>query len=338
MSQQVNISNSTIIRVILIFLFFVLLYLIRDIVLIVFVSVIVAAALNGPVNWLQNHKVPRILGVTFVYLIFFLILGLALSLIIPIIAVQVRQLVNYFPEYAGKIGSGFQYFWGKYNIGANFQNILGQIESRLSQAASSIFTTTINIFGGFISAIVILFIAFYLSVQEKGIKTFLMSLIPVKRQSNIADLIEKIEKKIGGWMRGQILLMIIVGFLVFLGLYLLGVKYALTLALIAGILEIVPYIGPVVSAIPAIILSFIQSPILALLVIILYVIVQQLEAYVFTPQIMKRTVGLNPLVIILVIMIGFKIAGILGVVLSIPLTAAIVEAVRTCKKTPELAK
>jgi len=126
--------------------------------------------------------------------------------------------------------------------------------------------------------------------------------------------------------------MLIVGLLVYLGLTLLGVKYALTLALIAGILEIVPYVGPIISAIPGIILAFLQAPVLGLLVLILYIVIQQLENYVIFPQVMKKTVGLNPIVIIIAMLIGAKLAGILGIILSVPITAAITEFVKDFKK------
>lgn len=335
-SRTINISSASVIKIILILLAFFFIYLIRDIVLIVFVSVIIAAALNGPVNWLQERKVPRILGVTFIYLLVFIILGASLSFIIPVLAQQIGQIASYLPIYAEKIGLSVQYLWGRF--GPNFQNVLEQIGSKLTDAASSLFATTIQVFGGLVSAFIILFVSAYLSVQEKGIKTFFMSLIPTDRQSNIANLVEKVERKIGGWLRGQLLVMVIVASLVFVGLYFLGVKYALTLALIAGILEVVPYIGPFISAIPAVILAFIQSPTLAILVLLLYVVVQQLEGYLITPQVMKRAVGLNPIVIIIVMMVGFKLAGIMGLILSIPLTAAIVEVLRTYKKNPEIGK
>ncbi len=324
-SQSINISSSTIFRAIIILVGLIFLYLIRDILLIVLIAIVVASALNGPVSWLQRHRVPRLLGVIFIYLLFSLLIGLVVSLVFPPLAEQVKQLASHFPEFMEKIGLSFQEWWGKYRIEGNLQSLLDKISSRLSQAASSVFGTIIGLFGGLFSAIIVLVISFYLAVQEKGVKRFLVSLTPDEHQHYLADLIERIQVKIGSWLRGQLLLMLIVGLLILLGLHLLGVKYALTLALIAALFEIVPYVGPIVAAIPAVILAFVQSPVLALLVIILYVVVQQIENYLIVPQVMKKTVGLSPIVIIVVMLIGAKLAGILGIILAVPLTAAAAE-------------
>jgi len=112
----------------------------------------------------------------------------------------------------------------------------------------------------------------------------------------------------------------------------LGVKYALTLALVAALFEIIPYIGPILAAIPAVILAFLQAPFLALLVILLYIVIQQLENYVIYPQVMKKTVGLNPVVIIIVMLMGAKLAGILGIILAVPVAAAVAEFLKDLQK------
>ncbi|PIV10349.1 MAG: hypothetical protein COS49_00985 [Candidatus Portnoybacteria bacterium CG03_land_8_20_14_0_80_41_10] len=331
-SQTINISTSTILRAIVILLALVFLYLIRDILMIVFVAVIIAAAINGPVSWLQKNKVPRLLGVIFIYLLLLLVIGLIVTLIFPPLANEIKQLAVHFPGIVEKIGLSIQQWWQDYNLGTNLQTFLDQISNRLSQAASSVFATTVNLFGGLFSAVVILVISFYLSVQEKGAKRFLVSLTPGEHQSYLADLIDRIENKIGGWLRGQLILMLIVGLLVFIGLSVLGIKYALVLAVIAALFEIVPFIGPILAASPAVILAFFQSSFLALLVIILYIVVQQLQNYLIVPQVMKRTVGLNPVVIIIVLLVGGKLAGLLGIVLAVPAAAAIAEFLKDLQK------
>ncbi|MFH1551995.1 MAG: AI-2E family transporter [bacterium] len=331
-SQTINISTATIFRTVIIILGLVFLYLIRDIVLIVFVSVIIAAAINGPVSWMQRHKVPRILGVIFIYLLLFLLVALVITLIFPPLAAQVKQLATHFPEFMEKASLSFQELWGKYKIEGNLQTFLDKLGNRLNQATSSVFSTIIGIFGGLFSAGVVLVISFYLAVQEKGVKRFLISLTPSEHQHYLSDLIERIQGKIGGWLRGQLLLMLIVGVLTYIGLYFLGVKYALTLALVACLFELIPYIGPFIALVPASILAFIQSPFLALLVIILYIVIQQLENYVIYPQVMKKTVGLNPIVIIIVMLIGAKLAGVMGIILSVPLAASIGEFLKDLNK------
>ncbi len=323
--QSFDIPVSTIFRIILILLGLVFLYLIRDIVLIIVVAVIIAAAVSSPVNWLQRRKVPRVLGVIFIYLLLLLLLALVIALIFPPLATQVKQLTQVFPGFMEKIGLNFKEFWIDYQADENLQSILNNIGNKIGEATSSVFGTIIDLFGGLFSAAVILVISFYLAVQEKGIKRFFVSLTPNGHQSYLSDLIDRIEVRIGGWLRGQLILMVIIGVMTYIGLRLLGVKYALTLALIAGILEIIPYLGPILAAIPAVILAFVQSPVLALLAIALYIVIQQIENYVVYPQVMKKAVGLNPIIIIIVMLIGAKLAGILGIILSVPLAASVSE-------------
>ena len=331
-SQTINISTSTIFRIILILLGLVFLYLIRDILIIVFVAVIIAAAVNGPVSWLQRRKVPRILGVIFVYLLVLLLLALVVTLIFPTLAEQIKDLTNNFPEFMNKIGLSVNEIWGKYQIEGNLQNLLYKVSSRLTEATSSLFATIVGLFGGLFSAVMVLVISFYLAVQEKGVKKFLISLTPKDHQHYVSDLIDRIQVKIGSWLRGQLLLMFIIGCLTFIGLYFLGVPYVLVLALLAGLFEIIPYVGPIIAAIPAVILAFLISPFLALLVVVLYVVIQQLENYVIVPQVMKKAVGLNPIVIIVVMLIGAKLAGVLGLILAVPLTASIAEFLKDLRK------
>ena len=330
--QIIDISTSAILRVVLILLGLFFLFFIRDIILIIFVSIVIASAASGPVNWLSKKRVPRILGVIFVYLLLFLLIALMIFLVFPPLSDQIKQLAGNFPRIVDNFTNSFSNFWQNYHFEANFQNILNEFGNRLSGAASSFFSTIVGIFGGLFSAAAILIISFYLTLQEKGIKKFFLSITPSDHQQYISDLIERIEIKIGGWLRGQLLIMLVVGILTYIGLVILGVKYALILALIIGILEIVPFLGPILAAIPAVIISFSQSPLLALLVIILYIIVQQLENYVIYPQIMKKTVGLSPLVIIIVMMIGAKLAGILGIILAVPVTASVVEFLKDMQK------
>ncbi len=320
--QTIDISTATIFRFILIILGLVFLYLIRDILLILFIAIIVAAAVDGPVDWLARHKVRRVFGATIIYLGIFLFLALFVYLVFPPLAGQIKILAHNLPQFLDSLGSGVKIIEGK--IGPeSLKNILENISNQLSGAASNIFGTAINIFGGIFSAAMILVISVYLVIQEKGIKKFLAVVTPANHQAYILDLVERIQSKLGAWLRGQLLLMLIIGILVYIGLSLLKIKFALTLALLAGLLEIIPYIGPVLSATPAAIFAFFQMPILGLLVVALFVLIQQLENYLILPLVMKKAIGLNPLVIIVSMLIGGQLAGVMGIIIAVPLAAAI---------------
>jgi len=206
----------------------------------------------------------------------------------------------------------------------NFGEILKSWSDKLTGSSQAIFVTIINFFGGFLSFLVIFFLALFFNIQEKGVKKFIYYLTPENQRDYVLELFDKIQLKMSGWLWGRILIAFIVGGLVSLGLYLLGIKYSLTLGVLAGVLNFLPYLGSIIAAIPAVLLALIESPILALAVVALYFFINSIvETFFLSPLLLKRIVGLNPAVLILVVLIGAKLAGILGVVLAVPLTAII---------------
>lgn len=320
MNQTINISTSTILRFILIILGVVFLYLISSVLLTIFVAFIIAAAVDGPVDWLAKKGVRRLLATAIVYAVAISVFASALYLIVPTLAQQVGILAVNLPSYLTKLGANVQIIQEKIGIDA-LQNVLDKASNQLAGATSNIFGTAINIFGGIFSFIIIIVISVYLVANDKALKDFILSISPSEQQSYVLSLVERIQNKLGAWLRGQLVLMAIMGVLIYIGLTILGVKYALTLALLAGLLEIIPYLGPVLSAIPAIILAFMQAPILGVLTLLLFIVAQALENHLIVPQIMKRVVGLNPLVIIISLIVGAQLAGVLGATVAVPIAA-----------------
>lgn len=194
------------------------------------------------------------------------------------------------------------------------------------------FSAVANIFGGVLSFILIVVFSFYFTVIRNGIDDFLSVITPQRYQKYILDLGDRSRKKIGLWMQGQLLLAVIVGVLVFLGLTILGVKNALLLAVIAALFEIIPVFGPILAAVPAVALALLDGGLtLGLLVIALYVIVQQFESHLIHPLVVTRVVGVPPLLVILSIIVGAQLAGFLGILLSVPIAATIQELVKDVK-------
>ena len=148
-------------------------------------------------------------------------------------------------------------------------------------------------------------------------------MVPFKHQAYSTALTDKIQNKIARWLLGQLILSGFIFLFTYIGLSVLGVRSALALALLAGLLEIVPYLGPILSAIPAVFVAFVQAPPLALFTGLLYLVVQQVENYVLVPKIMGRTIGANPVVILVAVLVGFKLAGIVGMLLAVPVVSAI---------------
>jgi len=326
---HIEINTGTILRFILVILFFVFLYILKDVLIIFLFALIIASAISPFANWLDEKGFPRLLGVLLLYLVVLALIVAILSLIIPYVSQDISQLVSTLPQLVAKISTSLdkvqqgspQYL----DFLSEIQNILQGFSDYLQQSSQSIIGLVISIFGGVMSAIAILIISFYLSVTKKGIENFLGSIVPEKYESYAMDLWKRAELKVGLWFQGQLLLGLIMGLLVYVGLSLMGIKFALILGFLAAILEIVPIVGPVLAAIPAIFLAFFLSPALGLWVIVFYVIVQQLENHILVPVVLGKTVGLNPVVVIIALLIGQQLAGIPGMILSVPVATIIVE-------------
>lgn len=322
MTQKIDISTSTLGRFVLIILGLIFLFLVRDILLMVFIALIIAAAIDGPVDWMAARGVRRPLGALVIYLAIFSLLAAFVYWALPVLAGQLRALASISPDYLNRLVADISVFHQK--IGMDYaQKLLENLSDQLYGATGNIFGTAVNIFGGIFSAFVIIIISFYLVVQDKGIKMFLSSITPAEHRPYAVSLAERIQTKLGRWLRAQLITMLAVAAMVFAGLFFLKVEFALILAVLAGILEIIPYIGPILAGLIAVLLAFLQSPIVALLVLVLFLVVHQIEGYILIPQIMKRAVGLNPLVVIISMIIGAKLYGVLGVVVAVPLVAII---------------
>jgi len=282
------------------------------------------------VDWFQKKRIPRAATVLVVYVFFLSVLGLAIGLLVPPLTNEIRGLGENFPALAEKLAGYFRVirdYAASHNLQQQVANFTGSAAGKISQAGSGIFSGTVSFIGGIFEFVVVLSIAFYMSVQEKGIKKFFASVMPTEHREYALGLVDRIQFKMGRWLQGQMFLMFIIFALDYLGLLIIGAPYALVLALFAGILEIIPYIGPVISAVIAATISFLHGPLTGLLVLGLFVLVQQLEGYVLTPLIMKRAVGLNPVVVILALLIGAKLGGVMGIIIAVPIATVLGEVV-----------
>lgn len=332
----IDISSLTMLKILVITAALFFLYFIRDAILIIFVSLILSSAFTPWLDWMQKHKVPRALGILLIYLILFSVIFGAVYLIIPPIINEINELVKSFPYYYEKISTNwqsFQAFSESHQWSQNIQTSLEGIQSSLGMAAGNVFTTVFSFFGGILSFFIILVLTFYMAVDDQAMKKGIRSLLPIDYQPYSMHLINRIQEKIGMWLRGQILLSLIIFAVSWIGLSILGVKYALVLAVFAGVMEVIPYLGPFIGAVPAVFIAFTQSPLLGIITIVLYVIIQQAENYFLVPKVMQKAVGLNPIVIIIAMMIGIKLAGILGVLLALPVATAISVVIRDVFKS-----
>jgi predicted PurR-regulated permease PerM len=316
----------TIIKFFLVVVALFFLYLIKEVLAILFVSLILAAAFDPWVDKMEKIKFPRWLSILLIYVALVVVIFFAVYVLIPPITEQVSQLMNNFPFYTEKVSSAIEYlknFSAQHGVLKELDSGVSAIKDNLSQILGSVFSTVASVFGGIVSFFVVLVITFYMTVEETALKRTITFILPEKYHPFTLQLINKVQRKIGDWLKGQLLLSLILGILVYVGLLILGVQYALVLAVVAAIGEFIPYLGPVIAAIPAIFLTFAESPLKGVFVLILYVIIQQIENQILVPKVMQRVVGLNPIISIIALLVGAKIAGIVGVILAIPVATAI---------------
>lgn len=318
-----------------------LLWFLRDLVLVLLTAIVIASAFEPAIKYLRRHKIPRILAVVILYLV---LIGSFLGVFIffvPSVLEDFGRFLTGLPRYIetfNQVGAFDHYsrILGIQPHDLTVQEVTTQIREtfNLGGAYSNALTAVSGIFGGVASFLLILIFSFYFAVLETGVDDFLRVVSPAKYQSYIAGLWKRAQHKIGLWMQGQMLLAVIMGVLVYLGLTILGVRHALLLAMLAAFFELIPVFGPVLAAVPAIIIGFSDGGVsLGLMVIGLYVIFQQFENHLIYPLVVTRVVGVPPLLVILALIIGAKLAGFLGILLSVPIAAALQELVKDIEES-----
>ncbi|MDO8493343.1 MAG: AI-2E family transporter [bacterium] len=334
----ISITASTIAKTICLLALSFALYYLRDIVLIVLTSVVIASAIEPMTGWLMSWKIPRVPSVIIIYITSIsLLLGLMIWFF-PLVFDDFFKLVSTIPQYIKSVSfddymsPGPAAILDRFKDGVansfSLNDFLPTIGSAAGGAVDGVVQTAKYFFGGVISFLLMVVVSFYLSVQEKGIENFLRLVSHVKYEKYIIDLWGRSQRKIGYWMQGQILLGLLIGVFVYLGLSILGVKYALALAIFASVFEIIPVFGPILAAAPGIVVAFSQGgATLGLMTFGFYVIIQQFENHLIYPLVVRKVTGVPPLLVVIGIIVGLKIAGFWGAILSVPGAAVLMELV-----------
>ncbi len=325
-------------------LFFYVIYLIR----IAIIPLIIAAAiayLLAPIVTLLQKKMRRIFAVAITYIIFIGIIFTVFFFIIPVITAQFRKFIAEFPTYMENFTKVTNDFLQNSRIIQYIENLIGKeilpkdttaitqyLISRLNLEGINIFQSATILGRSVLNTVLYLVVGpllgVYILVHSEKIKTTFMIVIPrrFKNQTNI--ILDKINKVAGRYVRGQILVSIIVGALCTIVLLILKVDFAILLGFIAGLLNIIPLLGPIIGAIPAALAALTISPLRAVLVILLFIAIQQIDNYVISPNIMKYQVGVHPGIIIFSLMAGGALFGIWGLLIAVPTVAVLQEILR----------
>ena len=272
------------------------------------------SALEPLVNWFERRGWGRIWPTLLLYLLSISLLATFLFFVVPIVYQEFLGVIALIPGYSEKISNSF--------VGSQFSQSINDIiinyGGSLLKSGAVVISTLVNIAGGIASAVSVLLISFYLLMRRDGISDFLRNVLPQGIENEVVRVWQRSRYRIGRWFRTQLILSLFVGFLVFLSLWIMGVRYSLILGIVAAIFEIVPIAGPIFAGAVSAVVALTQSLPLAIWVIIVFLLIQQLESNIFVPLIMKKSVGLNPIMIILGILAGAKLGGIVGVVLAAP--------------------
>jgi predicted PurR-regulated permease PerM len=308
MPRKVEISHKTIIFAVLFLLSLWLIFFLRDLILELFAALLLMTILEPLVNLLAKIKIPRAVSVLLSYIVVFGLFGSIIALIVPALVEQTTSFVNALPFYFSNLGLS-SYISG---------DIAKELLNKLSSLPGEAFKFTVSVFSNVFSVLTVLVFAFYMLQSRDSLRDQLGFLFGEEKKDEISKVVGDLELKLGAWARGQFTLMFIVGLATYIGLSLIGIPFALPLAILAGFLEIIPYLGPIVAAIPSIIIGFGISPIMGVFAAGVAILIQQLENYILVPKVMQKSIGVSPLVTLISLAIGTRLAGIVGAIISIP--------------------
>lgn len=321
MTSKIEISHRTIIFTVVFLVALWALVQIRDLLFLVFIAFILMAALRPLVEGLARIRIPRVLSIILIYCVIFGGFGVSIAGTIPTLVSQSSNFVQDLPTFVQRVLP----YW---NIDAR------SLTAQIAPISENILKLTVGIFSNVVTTLTVLVFTFYFLLERRNAESLVVETMGEEAASGVIRILREIEVRLGAWIRGEIILMLIVGVFVYIGLSLLKVEFALPLAIIAGVLEIVPMVGPIISAIPAVFVALVVSPFLALSVVALYFIVQQVENNAIVPLVMRKSTGLSPVVTIFALMVGGRFAGIVGAILAIPLVLVLQVVIGAFLKKP----
>jgi len=323
-----SVSSGTMIRAILILFAVYVAWILRDLILVILTSIVVASFVESAIPSFKKIKIGRVFAVVIMYVLSISFISVIFYLFAPLLITEVYNFAVFISKYAPGVDflnyfsneafSGAKDVVNNLSHGMSIPALLSTSKAFITNLSDGFFTTLSVAFGGIFNVVLIVIISFYLSIQEKGVENFLRVILPIKYEEYVIGLWDRTRVKIGLWMKGQMLLGLLITILTYLVLAVMGIQYAFLLAIIAGLMELVPY-GILLALVPAVSFSYLSGGISsALMVFGAYLIIHQFEVYLFSPLIIKKVTGLSPLIIILAVLVGYELGGFWGLLLSIP--------------------
>lgn len=332
--QELSITTNSWIRGVVVLTIAYMLFQISELILVIITSIVIASAIEPAASWAKGRNIPRLLMILLVYIVSALLFaGLFYFVLFPLIG-EMSSFIKTLTIYSNSFSSGgilsdlfkTQNLLGSFSTPTVIRELSSYLNSLSIFISQGVFSSISTIFGGVLNLFLIVFLSFYLVVQEDGISKFLKIITPLKHEQYIINLWRRSQVKIGLWIQGQLLVSTLVMILVYIGLLIMNVPNALLLAFMAGVFDLIPIVGPIVASVPAIFIGFISGGMdMAIIVAVIYLIIQQLEGNIIYPLVHKKMVGVPPMVSIIALVVGGILAGFLGILISIPVAAVIME-------------
>ena len=288
-----------------------------------FLAIVIAAALDRPVSFLERRKFPRVLATLAIYIAAAFIIALLVYAVIPVALAE----FNHFLANVGNVSTGISSVFDATKLFEGVSHVLSRATDLLFSGTVSFFDIATRFFGSLVFLTSVFVLSFYLTINRDGVEQFLVQILPSHYEQKAVALYARVRHKIGRWLQGQLILSVIMGGLAALGLWILGAKYALLLGFVVAVLEIVPYVGPIAGGAIAVLVGLTTSFTLAFYVLILFVVIQQIESNFLVPFASRLTTTINPVVALVAILIGAKTFGIVGIFLAVPAAVLIQELV-----------
>ncbi|MDB5264896.1 MAG: hypothetical protein JWN64_467 [Parcubacteria group bacterium] len=345
---SINITTGTVLKIIVIAALTFALWTLRDLALLVLTAIVIASAIEPGVDFFVKRRLPRAAAVSFMYIAVFGSLFSVVYFFLPPVLDDTQNFISAAPQYLNTLNlpsslSSFSAFADSAQVTASenqaqsiFDTILAY-RSAFADTSGGVVRVVSTFFGGIFALLLVVVLSFYFAIQETGVDDFIRLVTPVKHEAYVIGLWLRAKKKIGQWMQGQLILSLIVGVIVYLGLLLLGVPYALLIAVLTAVLDLIPIFGSFIAGVLGVVVAFSAGGFtLALIVAGLFFVVNQFEAHLIYPLVVNKVVGIPPLLVILALIIGGSLAGFLGVLLSVPLAAAVREFLADVEKSKRL--
>ena len=330
---RISITPGTIFTALLVIAGAYVFWLLRDLALLILTAIVIASAIEPGVMFFIHRGIPRFISALLVYVLVFGSVFSLLYFFFPPIIADAADFLSAMPRYLDtlNVSSSFSNVTNATGLAGgqgaqSFVQTLVSLQSVFAASSGGVLQLFITFFGGIFSLLLVIVLSFYFALQDTGVDDFLRMIMPVAYEDYSVDLWKRSQKKIGLWMQGQILLSVIVGILVYLGLLIIGIPYALLLSVFTAIAEIIPVFGSLIAGTAAAVVGYSDGGIpLGLIVAGLFIVVNQFESNLIYPLIVKKIVGIPPLLVIVALIAGYTLAGFLGVLLSVPVAAVVLE-------------